>query len=333
MIDRLEEIWLELEAGPSDDDDSAKRIYRRLELRRESGVRLGFVLPDRIREMLVHVGEQGQHVDVTMPQWKGMACEVITLDVPENGSIHLRLFLKRPEHEAVFTALCADLARGLDDCTSSEGRRKEVEACLARWSRFFERHGYEGLTPERQRGLFGELWWLKRNLESAIDMLASISSWKGCERNFHDFEMQGHVVEVKTTMTKEPRKIRISNERQLDDRGLKSLHLFVLTLLQTEGSEMTLPDLITLIRKHVGVKPAAKSSFERGLQAAGYLDIHSSLYTASYIVKKEELFVVKDNFPRLIEVPAGVGDIRYSVIMVACADFETSMEAYLRLFT
>ena len=83
---------------------------------------------------------------------------------------------------------------------------------LERWTSFFERSGTEGLSANRQRGLFGELFWLDKMIVSGISSYIALNSWKGCQRSFHDFEINGMVVEVKSTMTKNPVKVTINNE-------------------------------------------------------------------------------------------------------------------------
>ena len=181
----------------------------------------------------------------------------------------------------IFVTVCADLVQALDGCLTNESRRSEIADFLTRWSRFFERYGQEGLSSEEQRGLYGELRWLQHMVHAGIEPLAAVNSWKGCRRTYHDYEANGHVVEVKTTMTKEPRKVQINNERQLDGRGLNSLYLFVLTLTNSGGGGETLHALVQSLRGIFSGKPVAYT-FEHSLREAGYLDIHVHLYNNNY---------------------------------------------------
>jgi hypothetical protein len=133
-------------------------------------------------------------------------------------------------------------------------------------------------------------------------------------------------------MTKEPRRVQINNERQLDDRGLVSLHLFVLTLHKTEQETHSLPNIINKIRDFLNDNISAQIAFENSLREAGYLDVHAKNYSMGYLIKKQELFCVCNSFPRLIEMPNGVGDIRYSLTISACTDFKVDHNSYLRQF-
>ncbi len=132
-----------------------------------------------------------------------MKFELIELEIPIKGSKHLSLRLENREYMDIFASLCADLADNLSGATA-DMREVALAAFLDRWTRFFERYGLHGLLPEKRQGLFGELYWLRVLLENDIGCMKVLSSWRGCERGYHDFEINGHVVEVKTTMSKEP---------------------------------------------------------------------------------------------------------------------------------
>jgi hypothetical protein len=129
---------------------------------------------------------------------------------------------------------------------------------------------------------------------------------------------------------KEPRKVQISNERQLENRGLHSLHLFIVTIMSAGEAKETLPDLVESVRRSLSGGPAAYV-FENALNKAGYLDIHTNLYPTSYAVLKEEFFEIAQEFPRITQVPAGLGDLRYSLLVSACVDFAADPSKYLPL--
>lgn len=327
---RIRQLWEELDRTLLLGTGSHQRAYRRLDLETETGIRLGCAAPGNVWELLIEIGSAGNTFSVEYPKWKGMAFETLTLNVPKENTHHIRLFLEQRENRDIFVIVCADLVQQLDGCLTNESRRSAISDFLTKWSHFFERHGQEGLSQEEQRGLYGELWWLQHMIQADIEYLSAVTSWKGCRRDYHDFEIKGHVVEVKTTMTKEPRKVQINNERQLDYRGLKSLHLFVLTLGKLDNGDRTLPDLVQSLRSFLSEKPISYT-FEQSLREAGYLDIHAHLYSSSYSVIKKELFVVKEGFPRITDMPQGLGDLHYSVVLAACNSFACDTSDYFRL--
>ncbi len=211
------------------------------------------MLPDKHLELLIGLRTDITEEELVFPDWKGMKFELIELEIPIKGSKHLSLRLENREYMDIFASLCADLADNLSGAT-----RRHERGCpscfLDRWTRFFERYGLHGLLPEKRQGLFGELYWLRVLLENDIGCMKVLSSWR-VARGYHDFEINGHVVEVKTTMSKEPRKVRISNERQLDDRGLISLHLLVLSIIRSDAGGESLPEIIETLKAIVSEAP------------------------------------------------------------------------------
>lgn len=322
-------IWEELERRALTDGALEGRLYKRLGLDRESGLRISYKVPEGSREILVHVGEDWKPLDLEVPTWRGMKFKMLELDAPSRGAKHIGFSLTSQDHSQVFEIVCEDLIRCLEDCTDAASRRMELWAFLLRWSEFFKKCDPEGLSSSFQRGLLGEIWWLKLLVDSGMDALGALEAWKGCERAFHDFDFGGRVTEVKTTMTKEPRKVWINNERQLDDRGLGSLHLFVLTLQKQQGGGISLPELINKLRSSLRTGRQASLLLERKLVKAGYLDMHAQNYEATYIRKAEELFCVRNGFPRIIRLPGGAGDLRYSLTLSACTKFTVDLSDFL----
>ena len=315
LLASISSIWREIENGTLHDPSPEYRTYRRLGLDKEDGIRVSCTYPSKTLELLIEVGECGEAVSIAFPNWQGMGFEILVLDVPKKGTQHIRLFLEGNRFRDIFSTICSDLIEGLDECQTNTDRRMELSTFLDRWSRFFERHGNDGISPEHQRGLFGELWWIKRIIELGVAPLDTIQAWTGCNKEYHDFDLSGHVVEVKT-----------SNERQLDENGLQDLHLFVLTLIGNEGVGQSLPDLVASIKSILTGSAVAK--FLYSLREAGYLDIHEALYTSRYTVKQEEFFQVLEGFPRIISMPLGTGDLNYSVVLATCTPFIAEIESY-----
>lgn len=326
----LEKIWALIEGEIEPADSSHNRVYRRIDSDIETGIRLGVVTPGKTREILVQINEN-EEKSFAPPKWIGMRFEIISLDIPKTTR-HVRLFLSDREHKSVFSTVCCDIVDTLVKVKDPGLRIQELQNCIERWSSFFKKYGAEGLAKEMQRGLFGELSWLRLLLSRNMNATSAIRSWKGCRRNFHDFQYNGRVVEVKTTMTKEPRRVRINNERQLDSRGFDFLYLFILSLQKLESGGQRLTALVDEIRDVIGGDRSAENLFEIALRDAGFLDAHSSLYTDEYKAIKKEIFEVKSGFPRVIKLPNGVGDITYTITISACSDFELKIDDAINNF-
>jgi hypothetical protein len=208
-----------------------------------------------------------------------------------------------------------------------------LEKCLLRWKRFFEKIGPDGLTEGMQRGLFAELNWLNRLMAYGIKASDAIGAWKGCERSFHDFDLKSHVVEVKSTRTKEPKNVTISSEKQLDDRGLKSLSLYVLSVNEVEAGGLSLPGLVKTLQMVISDSPSAQVAFRDKLLSAGYMPQDEHRYLTQYSIISEDFYKVVDGFPRIISTPSGIGDLRYRLFLSACTQFQFDILGYLNSLT
>ena len=336
MVERMDEqlnsVWTKLENDLRSDANSESRIYRRLDLKNESGLRLGVITLGNVRELLIQIDENDDY-SFNPPKWVGMGFDIITLDIPDEGTRHISLYLKDTEHKRVFAMICSDIAKTLSQMDYPSHRTHELKAILDQWTRFFKFFGPDGLSSESQRGLYGELTWLELLLETDMNMSVLVESWQGFKRAYYDFELNGRVVEVKTTMTKEPRKVRISNERQLDDRYIDSLHLYVLTLQKFETGGETLPELVDKIKETLKHNAMASDAFDMSLKKAGYLDFHAHNYTSGYFRKKQEVYQVLNGFPRIIDFSAGVGDVSYSITISACSSFADDLKSVVTSFT
>lgn len=328
MDGQLDSRWNNLEREIKEDE---VRRFIRLDLEKESGIRLAIISPGNYRELLVQVDECSEY-SFNPPNWMGMKFNVITLDVPAKNTRHISLSLENYEHKRVFSTICNDIVDQLSMVDSPSHRVRELKKILDQWENFFKNYGPEGLSSEAQRGLYGELTWLELLLGNNVDMQTAIESWQGYKNDYYDFELNGRAIEVKTTMTKEPRKVRINNERQLDDRGLDSLHLYLLTMQRLQSGGETLPEKVEKIRTILKSNSLASGIFERALNKIGYFNFHECNYTSGYILKKHETFRVSDGFPRIIDLPSGVGDISYSIIISACSDFLMDLHSVVRIF-
>ena len=328
MTDRISAIMESLEAEGKNAVQAPERLYRALGAS-AVGVRAGYIPMLDILELLIEIPAQWSGNSV-IPEWRGMGHEVIALGLPpREDASHLRLYLLEPEHREVFLLVCEDIVSALEGITDTEIRLEKFESCLLRWRRFFECCGPQGLSIERQLGLIAELTWLQRVIEAGVNPYRAVNSWKGCERGYHDFDIQGHVIEVKSTRTKEPKSVAISSERQLDNRGLQSLHLYVLSLFETETADTTLPRCVESVKSLMGNSFAATALFREKLISAGYLDRDGFRYSKAYVIKDESLFHVKGDFPRITDVPSGVAALKYRIILSNCEPFREATDLYL----
>ncbi len=229
----------------------------------------------------------------------------------------LKIVLEEERLREIFAVLSADLVNAIVAKHSSDSALRVCIDRLCMWQGLFDRIAPDGLSEERQRGLFGELVVLDRLFLESGTLLDGVTAWVGSDSAHQDFRRGGLAIEVKASLAKRHAKIMISNEKQLDEKPHDTLVLASVRLDESEAHGQSLPDLVAQLRLRLaGDEPAARL-FDERLLLADYLDVHAPLYEARrYRVALTRWFRVAGMFPRLTatNLPAGVGDIHYSII-------------------
>ncbi|MBS1775366.1 MAG: PD-(D/E)XK motif protein, partial [Bacteroidetes bacterium] len=148
------------------------------------------------------------------------------------------------EHKDIFAVLCEDLIASISEETNEKRIIREVLNRFEKWKSLFNKIGLQGLKPEEQRGLFGELYFLRKFLRTTNNFLPLINTWTGTEKQIRDFQSGSWAVEVKTTHGNNHQKVQISSERQLDTTNLENLFLYHISLEQQQNSGETLNDIV-----------------------------------------------------------------------------------------
>lgn len=309
------DIWPLLEA-----DLRAAGVGReaRRRIKPESVADMWLVLyqPSGVRALRVAVGSAYPDL-VDLPQGKGIDLAVA---VGGDGSIVLEISLTNPGFADLFDAFVGDIAEVAARAASESDVPDLVTARVRRWQLFLKANA-EGLTGQRQRGLYGELHVLGRIAADVHPDLA-VRGWVGSDGAPQDFAFGGTAVEVKTSAGKNPQTVRISSERQLDDSVLDRIFLWHLSVDERADAGETLPAIVSRLRAELSGR-AVQTTFEEALFAAGYLDIHASRYQTGYSLRASTIFEVRAGFPRLIEADcaAGLGDVQYSLELGALQEF------------
>jgi hypothetical protein len=318
-------IWEEMErvAPPG----QRGRVKRRIKPEASCDLFLAIVKPSNLRMVLMLVGEGSLDGVTELPTARGVEAR-IARPGEDGADAALELVLTDPRSADIFTALATDIADSVAAETDEPAAVAALVERLRRWQRFLEESGPEGLTPERQRGLYAELWLLRHHLLGALGPVAAVHGWTGPTRASHDFQLGTCGLEVKGTAKKQHQVLRIASERQLDDTGVDALFLFHLSLDAHREAGESLPTMIEHLRGLLRATPTSPA-FEERLFEAGYLDAHRNLYAnPGYTVRESNFFRVTKGFPRIIEgdLLPGVGDVQYSVAVAECKHFVVDQE-------
>lgn len=323
MIEDLNKLWQSLENDVQ--LDKGGLLLRKLH---SCGLHVGIDLLNNQRILAIEVRDTSKIIVKDLPRWKGVDLEIMKLDA-EKKALLLRLVDK--ENTDIFNALIRDFDASLTEARNLDDSLGLFIDCLERWRVFFDKYVSDILSQEAQRGLFGELFFLYEHVLTTTDYVKGVHYWRGHDRKNQDFSFPGGNIEVKTTIKKEHKSVVISSEKQLDDSGLVSLYLYCLAINSADKQGCTLPQMIKDIRNKIAVSSSAVLIFNRYLNQAGYLDEHDKYYMDSgYIPEREYFYKIRMGFPRIISLPAGVGDIKYSILLSSCTDFEVEIEPQMR---
>jgi hypothetical protein len=263
--------------------------------------------PGNAHLLLFRLANDSQASLVAVPAAAGIRVRSVpTAEEPGWGFAEVRLL--DPRYSEVFVSLADDLAEHVTHSRDQVAAVERLADRLRRWEAFLKLSGPEGLSQERRAGLYGELHIIRTHLWPVIGK-AAIDAWVGPASAQQDFQAPGWALEVKTSRTKQPVSVLISGERQLDDLGLAYLGLAHVGLEERRQIGETLPQIVSSVRSLVADSAGAET-YEAQLIAAGYLAIHEPLYLDDgYTLRFDELFRVRDGFPRITErdLIGGVG--------------------------
>jgi hypothetical protein len=241
-----------------------------------------------------------------------------------DGSRALELHLENRAYSALFDHVLADLIEAADEEQQEQAALNAVMNRLSIWQTFLERAQAEGLSPEAQRGLYGELLFLRDHVIPVTGAVTGLRAWCGPARKPQDFQLGDWAAEVKVSIAKQPQAMRIASELQLDDSGLDDLFLAQYALGEVIGGGETLPAIVADIRMLAADSGVARV-LEDLLLSAGYHDVQEARYAdVGYRVRSTHLYRIRDGFPRIIEsdLNGGVGQVTYSIGVADCASFQ-----------
>lgn len=325
-------IWKELEESYNPEIQFGV-LMRRISPDISHDIFLGLEKTTSKRMLLIRVNKLEAIPFEQLPVFRGFEISALKFPDEKPDKIIISLSLNDLSYSDIFSALCEDLFMIASRETDQPKMVRYLKERLLQWKQFLEIYGNQGLSPEAQRGLYGELRFMRDVLFQHMDISRAIDCWQGPSRKNQDFQIGGMGIEVKTSIAKQHQKIHIANELQLDDSNLESLYLYFISLAETSNLGETLPEIVDSIRKMIVLNNGPVSEFENQLFNAGFLDKHRNRYNKTgYHDRDVMLFTVDKDFPRIIEsdLKSGVGDVRYSIDLSACMEFRIKNNVFIR---
>lgn len=205
---------------------------------------------------------------------------------------------------------------------------------LDRWHNFFKKKWEAKLSEEEEAGLFGELYYINKWLETfPSDPPLIINDWKGPLKFRIDFLIKKSGIEIKTLSPKIKDEVKISSEKQLElNPVINELFLYVLKIEKNDTVGSTLGNLAKNIEEKLIKKaPSLAVKFRETLLLN---NIKAEEYNSTYYFIHEELaYEVREGFPRIEskQFNKALSRISYSLDLSHCEDFRVEVEDVFRL--
>jgi hypothetical protein len=197
-----------------------------------------------------------------------------------------------------FCVFVADLHRRIP---SDRPNWNPVKAAFAEWERFFSKE--TPLSPQKQLGLWGELWLI----DASRDRNLAVAAWVADSEGERDFAARSVRLECKTSTRRLHHHVSI---RQVADRPVAG-RAFLVSLWAGEnaGEGRTLSELVVPIRASL----SDDVEFDRKLGAAGYFDADAEAYVKRFSLLGEPMWFPLDCVPQVRTVDPGISQIRFIV--------------------
>jgi hypothetical protein len=275
--------------------------------------------------------DSAQEIEIDkLPRFRGLEISTVITSLGEFDNQEFIKFTQSiPNIDNIFELVISDICDKIIQVLNKNNLNTTLTKILNEWKVFFEKQENEILSIEAQKGLVGELYFLKDYVFQKYSLTESLIYWTGSESTNHDFQIFNKAVEVKTTSSKQHKKFIISSEKQLDSTGLDNLYLSLFTLnLHSNMPDRTLPALIREIYSHIENDPVATFYMQLKVTKYGYNERDAEKYKLGFSLNTMKFFEVSPGFPRLLQhnLPEGIGDLKYSVVVSACSPFEITTD-------
>ena len=242
--------------------------------------------------------------------------------------------LRNGKHLELFETLCRDIvAAGELEETEEDALNIAIKRTY-RWHYLLRSGKLDCLTEEEQKGLVGEIEFLKLLINS-LGATEALQSWMGPTGAPKDFELAADCIEVKARRSASKPTVKITNEHQLADVSGHRLWLSVISVDRVSGYQgKTLTEIVNEVTALIeSADPALVVGWEIKLSDAGYDAQHD--YSAwRWAVSAPDFYFVGEGFPRITTpVSPGVTGVSYSLELSACSPFRSSWSSLHAMLT
>lgn len=282
----------------------------------------------------------GQHLyimsisrNVIIPELKNYrfkGVEIYSLSNEADTTIELYIYLLDNDLKDIFSLFIQNILVDIEKSITEREALNITLNVISKWKKLFDKINFDGLTPEQQKGLIGELLLFNFLLTNNQSVEKILKGWTGADFEDKDFILSAVGIEVKLTTSKYP-KIKITNERQLDATDLRELFLILYVVDEVKENGFSLNSLVDQTRKNILIDDYL-NTFNEKLFLLGYHDLEEEFYRKMYSIKKIYGFNVNSDFPKIIQsqLPLGIYNASYSIELSALENFIVEPEDILK---
>lgn len=216
------------------------------------------------------------------------------------------------EQEDVFITMCGDMIRF---SSTENDRSRSVARVLKRytaWLKLLQHKNSALLGATAQKGLIGELLYLKDRIERGMSAADALAGWVGPEGADQDFTYEDGWHEIKTTGAASA-EVTISSAEQLDNAQPGELVVMrVDKCAPAQTGAFTLYKLVHQIIGMLNVSAGAADTFVLKLGSVGYIDM-PEYDQQTFVFSSKAKYTVDETFPCLVRnsLPPEIVNLNY----------------------
>lgn len=250
--------------------------------------------------------------------------------VINGGKVNKCLEMSQSNNDSLLFEIVVDsILQELRKAKNINKKTEVIQACVMKWKHFFERENEIIMSDNKQQGLYAELIILEELISKQGKEM--VLHWTGCDKELHDFYINTNALEVKSSSVRQPYKINISSEYQLDKTDVSGdLLLFCLFLKKSSSDGENLCAVVRRINILLNNETYYINAFMKKLFQSGYIDGNEELYKCYFRKRDLKYYEVKEDFPCIVRssLPAGINHVNYTIDIDQCEEFEISREEF-----
>lgn len=231
----------------------------------------------------------------------------------------LTFALSDPLMHDIFMRLCADLVQSTKRCTDPHSGVRTAVRRYRLWMAMLERQAGGLLTLSQQRGLMGEILFLRQKLREGMDAREAVEGWVGPSHASQDFFYSDGWYEIKV-VSPSAATVDIASLDQLGAPLPGTLIVyFIEAAAPREPGATTLGEMASQLAEAVELGgPAAGELLADKLLESGYSDCEEYRQQWARAVGGRA-FSIRPGFPRITRdmVPAAIASVHYSISLPA----------------